>query len=61
MDDEQRRLVDAQKAQRRTDRRIKELTFSQDEDHKNHERMQELVDKLQNKVDTVDKEQYEEE
>ena len=61
LDDEQRRLVDAQKAQRRTDRRIKELTFSQDEDHKNHERMQELVDKLQNKVDTVDKEEYEEE
>ena len=50
LDDEQRRLVDAQKSQRRTDRRIKELTFSQDEDHKNHERMQELVDKLQNKV-----------
>jgi len=49
-DDEQRRLVEAQKSQRRTDRRIKELTFSQDEDHKNHERMQELVDKLQSKV-----------
>merc|ERR1712038_710447 len=50
LDDEQRRLVDAQKSQRRTERRIKELTFSQDEDQKNHERMQELVDKLQNKV-----------
>ena len=49
-DDEQRRLIEAQKSQRRTDRRIKELTFSQEEDHKNHERMQELVDKLQNKV-----------
>jgi len=55
LDDEQRRLVDAQKAQRRTDRRIKELTFSQDEDHKNHERMQELVDKLQNKVKSYKK------
>merc|ERR1712088_756624 len=54
-DDEQRRLVEAQKAQRRTDRRIKELSFSQDEDHKNHERMQELVDKLQNKVKTYKK------
>jgi len=54
-DDEQRRLVDAQKAQRRTERRIKELTFSQDEDHKNHERMQELVDKLQNKVKSYKK------
>merc|ERR1712173_438789 len=46
LDDEQRRLVDAQKSQRRTGRRVKELTFSQDEDQKNHERMQELVDKL---------------
>merc|ERR1711993_66739 len=55
LDNEQRRLVDAQKAQRRTDRRIKELSFSQDEDHKNHERMQELVDKLQNKVKTYKK------
>merc|ERR1712025_860459 len=55
LDNEQRRLVDAQKAQRRTDRRIKELSFSQDKDHKNHERMQELVDKLQNKVKTYKK------
>ena len=55
LDNEQRRLVDAQKAQRRTDRRIKELTFSQDEDSKNHERMQELVDKLQNKVKSYKK------
>merc|ERR1719439_552470 len=55
LDNEQRRLVDAQKSQRRTDRRIKELSFSQDEDHKNHERMQELVDKLQNKVKTYKK------
>merc|ERR1712105_372890 len=55
LDDEQRRLVDAQKSQRRTDRRIKELTFSQDEDHKNHERMQELIDKLQNKVKSYKK------
>ena len=55
MDDEGRRLVDAQKTQHRTERRIKELSFSQDEDHKNHERMQELVDKLQNKVKTYKK------
>ena len=55
LDDEQRRLVEAQKSQRRTDRRIKELTFSQGEDNKNHERMQELVDKLQNKVKTYKK------
>merc|ERR1712241_1669477 len=55
LDDEQRRLVDAQKSQRRTERRVKELTFSQDEDQKNHERMQELVDKLQNKVKSYKK------
>merc|ERR1712156_357894 len=55
-DDEQRRLVEAEKSQRRTTRRIKELTFSQEEDHKNHERMQELVDKLQNKVKSYKKE-----
>ena len=36
-DDEHRRLVEAEKSQRRTERRIKELTFSQEEDHKNHE------------------------
>merc|ERR1719295_940692 len=55
MDEEQRRLVEAQKSQRRTDRRVKELTFSQEEDCKNHERMQELVDKLQNKVKRLKK------
>merc|ERR1711902_7425 len=55
MDDEQRRLVEAQKSQRRTDRRVKELSFSQEEDAKNHERMQELVDKLQNKVKSYKK------
>ena len=55
LDGEQRRLVDAQKSHRRTERRVKELTFSQDEDQKNHERMQELVDKLQNKVKSYKK------
>ena len=50
LDDEQRRLVEGQKNHRRIERRIKELSFQQDEDHKNHERMQELVDRLQNKV-----------
>merc|ERR1719309_1416691 len=54
-EDEQRRLVEAQKSQRRTDRRVKELSFSQEEDAKNHERMQELVDKLQNKVKSYKK------
>jgi hypothetical protein len=54
-DDEHRRLVEAEKSQRRTERRIKELTFSQQEDHKNHERMQLLVDKLQGKVKSYKK------
>ena len=39
---------------RRIERRVKELTFQQEEDNKNHERMQELVDKLQNKVSEED-------
>merc|ERR1712098_652226 len=55
LDEEQRKLVDAQKSQRRTERMVKELMFSQDEDCKNHERMQELVDKLQNKVKSYKK------
>merc|ERR1712193_452136 len=55
LDEEQRKLVDAQKSQRRTERRVKELMFSQDEDCKNHERMQDLVDKLQNKVKSYKK------
>lgn len=55
LDDEQRRMVEHQKNQRRIERRAKELAFQQDEDYKNHERMQELVDKLQNKVKSYKK------
>eukprot|EP00095_Tigriopus_kingsejongensis_P003885 maker-scaffold603_size126491-snap-gene-0.28 protein:Tk03885 transcript:maker-scaffold603_size126491-snap-gene-0.28-mRNA-1 annotation:"myosin heavy muscle isoform x19" len=50
MDTEQRRLGDATKNFRKADRGIKEYTFRQEEDRKNAERMQELVDKLQNQV-----------
>jgi len=50
MDAENRRLGDAQKNLRRSERRIKELTFASDEDRKNHERMQSLIDNLQGKV-----------
>jgi len=50
MDAENRRLGDAQKNLRRSERRIKELTFASDEDRKNHERMQSLVDGLQAKI-----------
>ena len=41
-DDEQRRMVEVEKSQRCTTRRLKELTSFQEEDHENHEQMQEL-------------------
>ena len=50
LDAENRRDAEVQKNLRRSERRIKELTYSQEEDHKNHERMQALVDQLQGKV-----------
>merc|ERR1712079_976412 len=50
LDSEQRRLGDATKNYKKADRGIKELTFRQDEDRKNAEKMQELVEKLQNQV-----------
>ena len=40
LDAENRRMQDAQKNLRKSERRIKELTYQQDEDRKNHERMQ---------------------
>merc|ERR1711976_238942 len=49
LDAENRRLADAGKNLRRSERRIKELTFAADEDRKNHERMQALMDQLQGK------------
>merc|ERR1712050_108525 len=55
MDAENRRLGDAQKNLRRSERRIKELTFAADEDRKNHERMQSLIDGLQGKIRTYKK------
>ena len=50
LDAESRRSSEAQKNLRRSERRIKELSFSQEEDRKNHERMQALVDQLQAKI-----------
>ncbi|GLH07676.1 Myosin heavy chain, muscle [Gryllus bimaculatus] len=44
--------ADAQKNLRKSERRIKELSFQAEEDRKNHERMQDLVDKLQQKIKT---------
>merc|ERR1712029_1202098 len=55
MDAEGRRAADAQKNLRRSERRIKELTFAGDEDRKNHERMQSLVDQLQSKIKSYKK------
>merc|ERR1711931_321347 len=55
LDAENRRMADAQKNLRRSERRIKELTFAGDEDRKNHERMQGLIDNLQGKIKTYKK------
>merc|ERR1712061_579779 len=52
---ESRRQADALKNLRRSERRINELTFASDEDRKNHERMQSLVDGLQGKIKTYKK------
>jgi len=55
LDAENRRNADGQKNLRRSERRIKELTFAADEDRKNHERMQSLVDALQSKIKSYKK------
>merc|ERR1711951_142450 len=47
LDAENHRFADSQKNLRRSERRIKELAFAADEDRKNHERMQNLIDQLQ--------------
>merc|ERR1740128_1268016 len=50
LDAENRRFADAQKNLRKSERHIKEMTYTQDEDRKNQERMQALVDQLQGKI-----------
>merc|ERR1711922_61979 len=55
LDSEQRRCADAQKNLRRGERKIKELTYRQDEDKKNHERMQALIDQPQSKIKSYKK------
>merc|ERR1711997_716070 len=55
MDAEQRRFADSQKNLRRSERTIKELTYSSDEDRKNHERMQQLIEQLQSKIKSYKK------
>merc|ERR1719508_436836 len=49
-DAENRRCADAQKNLRKSERHVKEMTYTQDEDRKNHERMQSLIDQLQGKI-----------
>ena len=50
LDSECRRLADAQKNLRKSERRIKELTYAADEDRKNMEKMSMLVEQLQSKT-----------
>uniref|UniRef100_UPI00398EFFA2 myosin-16-like n=1 Tax=Pristiophorus japonicus TaxID=55135 RepID=UPI00398EFFA2 len=50
LDVEQKRHVETVKNLRKNERRLKELIFQTDEDHKTNQRMQELVEKLQNKL-----------
>merc|ERR1719370_1317933 len=52
LDAEQRRHQETAKNLRKTDRRLKELAFQAEEDRKNMERMQDLVEKLQAKIKT---------
>merc|ERR1712098_506925 len=55
LDAETRRFGDISKNLRRSERSIMELTFAADEDRKNHERMQGLIDNLQAKIKSYKK------
>ena len=55
MDAENRRCADTQKNLRKSERHIKELTYTQDEDRKNQERLQSLIDQLQTKIKSYKK------
>ena len=55
LDAEIRRSADSQKNPRKSERKIKELAYQQDEDRKNHERMQALIDQLQGKIKSYKK------
>merc|ERR1712203_173384 len=55
LDAETRRYGDVNKNLRKSERSIKELSFAADEDRKNHERMQALIDQLQGKVKSYKK------
>merc|ERR1712008_660892 len=55
LDAENRRMADAQKNLRKSERHVKEMTYTQDEDRKNHERVQALIDQLQGKIKSYKK------
>merc|ERR1712243_440140 len=55
LDAETRRFGDTSKNLRKSERTIKELAFAADEDKKNPERMQGLIDQLQGKVKSYKK------
>merc|ERR1711963_291252 len=55
LDAENRRCADSLKNLRKSERKIKELTYQRDEDRKNHERMQALIDQLQGEVKSYKK------
>merc|ERR1719397_1850395 len=55
LDAENRRLGDASKNFRKSERRVKELAYTIDEDKKNQERMQALIDQLQGKIKSYKK------
>merc|ERR1712048_1338310 len=55
VDAEARRMADAQKNLQASERHIKEITYGADEDRKNHERMQALIDQLQSKIKSYKK------
>jgi hypothetical protein len=48
----QLRSVDTHKGAVKSDRKIKEMEFTTDENHKNMEKLTELVEKLQGKIRT---------
>merc|ERR1711935_911304 len=55
VDAENRRFGDSTKNLCKSERRIKELAYAADEDRKNQERMQGLVDQLQSKIKSYKK------
>merc|ERR1719499_1281624 len=55
IDAENRRFADGQKNLRKSERHIQELTYATDEDRKNHERMQFLIDELQGRIKSYKK------